>query len=178
MLTMPIKFFAVPALDPGDAEGEVNRFCRGRRVITIDRQLVTVNERPVWCLAVEFVESSVSPGQVGTGGSDFARPRIDYKQVLNSSDFGVFSRLRLLRKEIAEQEGVPVFAIFSNEQLATIAQKRPTNAAELQAIDGVGSGKSGKYGDRLLDLLRTFHPAALTPSDPTPLPEPNVAIAP
>ena len=44
--------------------------------------------------------------------------RIDYKEVLSAPEFERFARLRLLRKELAEKEGVPAYAIFTNEQLA------------------------------------------------------------
>jgi hypothetical protein len=45
---------------------------------------------------------------------------VDYKEVLNEADFAVFSRLRDLRKVIAEKEAVPAYAIFTNEQLAAM----------------------------------------------------------
>jgi hypothetical protein len=45
---------------------------------------------------------------------------VDYKEVMNEADFAVFSRLRDLRKVIAEKEAVPAYAIFTNEQLAAM----------------------------------------------------------
>ncbi len=176
---MPIKFFAVPALDPGDIEHDMNRFVRSHRVVTIDRKLVTVNERPVWCLAVEYVENGV-PNQSngGTVGGNFQRPRIDYRETLAPADFAVFSKLRDVRKQISEQEGIPVFAVFTNEQLAAVAQKRPQTKTALQEIEGVGAGKSTRYGERLLEVLQTFPSAEPVAVVPTPAEAPFAAATP
>lgn len=159
---MPIKFFAVPALDPGEVENDLNRFVRTHRSVSIERKLIVVAERPVWCLCVEYVENG-SPVGSGGGANDPTRNRIDYKQVLAPADFAVFSRLRELRKQIAEHEGVPVYAVLTNEQLAGIAQKRPSTSAELQQVDGIGEGKVGRYGDRVLELLATLPKATEAP---------------
>ncbi len=165
---MPIKFFAVQALDPGDVENDINRFTRTHRTVSIDRKLVTVNDRPVWCLCVEYVENGVPTTSGGRqGGGDFQRPRIDYRETLSPADFAVFSKLRDERKAISEQEGIPVFAVFTNEQLAAVAQKRPQTKTALQEIEGVGVGKSTRYGERLLEVLLTFPPAELVASIPT-----------
>lgn len=149
---MPIKFFAVPALEPGEIENDLNRFVRAHRVVSIERHLVLPADRPVWCLAVEYVEHAPALGQAG----DPTKNRVDYKQILEPGVFAVFSRLRELRKQIAEQEAVPVYAVLTNEQLATIAQKRPKSLAELQQVDGIGEGKAGRYGERVLGLLATL----------------------
>lgn len=149
---MPIKFFAVPALEPAEIEDELNKFVRSHRTVSIERKLVTVGERPVWCLAVEYVERMAPLGT----GTDPAKNRIDYKQILEPAAFAVFSKLRELRKQIAEQEAVPVYAVLTNEQLAAIAQKRPKSLAELQQIEGIGDGRCGRYGERVLGLLATL----------------------
>lgn len=40
---MRVRFFAVPALAAAEAEAEVNRFLAARRVLAIDRHLVSSN---------------------------------------------------------------------------------------------------------------------------------------
>ena len=122
----------------------------------------------MWCLAVEYVENGVP--QANSGGGEFQRPRVDYKQTLAPADFAVFSKLRDVRKQISEQEGIPVFAVFSNEQLAAFAQKRPQTRTALQEIDGVGAGKGNRYGERMLEVLLTFPPAEAGAAIPTPAP--------
>ena len=74
---MPIKLFSVPALDPGTGEHDVNQFCAQHRVVSIERRLVTVHDRPVWCFCVEYLLQA-NPA-AAAGGGDY-RPRVDYKQ--------------------------------------------------------------------------------------------------
>jgi superfamily II DNA helicase RecQ len=50
----------------------------------------------------------------------------------------VFAKLRDLRKEISQMDAVPVYAIFTNEQLAQMVETRVTSSAGLGAIDGIG----------------------------------------
>jgi superfamily II DNA helicase RecQ len=75
--------------------------------------------------------------------------------VLDEKDFAIFAKLRTLRKSMAEKEGLPVYALFSNEQLAAMVQKRITTREALGAIDGVGKSRLEKYGQAFLELLRT-----------------------
>ena len=49
------------------------------------------------------------------------KQRVDYKEVLSPADFALFAKLRDWRKATAEQEGIPVYAVLTNEQLAAIA---------------------------------------------------------
>ena len=80
--------------------------------------------------------------------------KIDYREVFNEPDFALFARLRNLRKTLAEQEGVPAYALFTNEQLAAMVHQRVTSKAALSAIDGVGTARIDKYGEAFLALLR------------------------
>ena len=166
---MPIKLFTVPALDPAAGEQEVNQFCAQHRVASIERRLVTVHDRPLWCFCIEYVVPATAQGAMQVGDH---RPRIDYKQVLNDDDFRVFSKLRELRKQLAEDEKVPVFAVFTNEHLAAIAQQRPGSMTALQGIAGIGEGKAGRYGERVLAAVGSF---GVRLPDPSAAPGPNVA---
>jgi ATP-dependent DNA helicase RecQ len=68
-------------------------------------------------------------------------------------DQGLFDRLRVLRKRLADQEGVPPFVIFSDASLAEMAAKRPQDRAALLLINGVGHHKLEHYGDQFLEAL-------------------------
>ena len=58
------------------------------------------------------------------------------------------------RKEVASAEGVPVYTVFTNEQLAAIVQKKTATKAALQEIEGVGEARVKKYGDAMIEILR------------------------
>ena len=83
---------------------------------------------------------------------------MDYKAILPAQEFAVFSQLRALRKELAQTEAVPVYTLFTNEQLAQMVQRRCRSKSDLAQIDGIGDGKLDKYAERLLALLSTLGP--------------------
>ncbi len=78
---------------------------------------------------------------------------MDYREVLSAEDFAVFAKLRDLRKEIAQGEAVPVYTIFTNEQLAKMVQAKATTKAALEKVAGVGDARIEKYGARVLEVL-------------------------
>lgn len=156
---MPLKFFAIPALQPEQATEELNRFLRGHRALGIERQFLATGGGATWCLAVEYLEQPVG---ATSGPADASRRnKIDYKEVLSADEFTRFSKLRELRKQIAEGEAVPVYAVFTNEQLAAIARRQPDTPSALQAIDGIGDSKTKNYGARVLAVLASLAPVGV-----------------
>jgi superfamily II DNA helicase RecQ len=142
-----VRFFSVPAWQPGDEAEELNRFLAGHRVLAIDRQLVATQGGGFWAVAVTYLAGAASAAPQAKRG------KVDYREVLSPEDFGLFARLRSLRRELADAEGQPPYALFSNEQLAALAQKRPATAAELGAIPGIGPARVERYGARFLAAL-------------------------
>lgn len=144
---MKYRFFNVPAAAPEEAQEALNRFCAEQRVVSIDKQFVHDAERSYWTLCVCYLDGKNGP--VSTRKS-----KIDYRDVLNEQDFALFAKLRSLRKILAEQEGVPAYALFTNEQLAAMVQNRVTSKTALTDLDGVGTARIEKYGEAFLHLLR------------------------
>lgn len=66
----------------------------------------------------------------------------------------VFQRLRTLRKELAEERGVPAYVVFSDQVLWDMIDTRPTTPSDLLRISGVGPAKLQQYGDAFLATLR------------------------
>ncbi len=115
--TMPLKFFHISSRDSAPMEAELNSFISRHRIVTIERRFVEQGMDSFWALCVDFLH-----GEPGTGATHGAPGRserkVDYKEVLKPEEFEVFSKLRDLRKQIADKEAVPVYAVFTNEQLA------------------------------------------------------------
>jgi ATP-dependent DNA helicase RecQ len=76
------------------------------------------------------------------------------------ADAEVVAALKALRKQLADERGVPAYIVFSDATLLHMAQRRPASAAELLAIPGVGPKKLQLYGPRFLALLAP-HPGPL-----------------
>ncbi|HMP83191.1 MAG TPA: RecQ family ATP-dependent DNA helicase [Verrucomicrobiota bacterium] len=61
-------------------------------------------------------------------------------------DEALFERLRTLRKQLADERGVPPYIIFSDVSLRQMARFYPQNDAELSRISGVGEKKLREFG--------------------------------
>jgi ATP-dependent DNA helicase RecQ len=69
------------------------------------------------------------------------------------ADPQLFERLRQLRTELAEEEGVAAFVIFHDKTLKAIAGHKPVTAAALLEIPGIGALKVERYGRRVLEVV-------------------------
>jgi superfamily II DNA helicase RecQ len=150
---MQVKFFQIPSGGSEGMEAEINAFLRSHRILKVERELVQRETSPCWAVCVEYMDGSVVSGSSGRSGSRGGDKKVDYKEILSEADFSVFLLLRDLRKSLAEIEGVPMYAIFTNEQLAKLAQARVQSQADLEKIEGVGNAKIEKYGRRVLDTI-------------------------
>ncbi len=71
----------------------------------------------------------------------------------------LFVALRVVRKQIAERQGVPPFVVFSDRTLREMSARMPSNADEMQCVSGVGAHKMAQYGDAFLAAIRGFRQA-------------------
>ena len=150
---MGLHFVTIPARDAEAAERSLNGFLASHRVLSIERRFVDVGVNSFWAICVDYLEASAA---ASGPASTLSRSRIDYKTILSADEFDIFSGLRQLRKELAQAEAVPVYALFTNEQLAQMVQRRCRLKTDLTAIEGIGEGKIDKYGDRLLPILHAL----------------------
>jgi ATP-dependent DNA helicase RecQ len=74
--------------------------------------------------------------------------------VTAAADGELFQRLRALRRELADAEGVPAYIVFSDAVLARMATERPGDEAALLGVSGVGPAKLARYGAAFLRVLR------------------------
>lgn len=150
---MGLRFFVVPVMNSEASEQELNGFLASHKVLSIDRNLINEGVNSFWAICVDFLSS---PPGGGAGNPNLSRSRVDYKTILSPEEFEIFSRLRQLRKDLAQSEAVPVYALFTNEQLAQMVQRRCRSNSDIAAIEGIGDSKIEKYADRLLPILLTL----------------------
>jgi len=65
--------------------------------------------------------------------------------------------LRTLRLEVAKDEGVPPFMIFSDSSLKDMAEKTPQDKTSFLSISGVGPIKLKKYGQEFIQVIQNFN---------------------
>lgn len=81
--------------------------------------------------------------------------KIDWRDVLNPSQFAVYDLLRKKRKEIGERTKIPLYGILSNEQLALMAQNPPKTKEEFIKIKGVSEQKYKQFGEEFLETVKS-----------------------
>ncbi len=72
---------------------------------------------------------------------------------LTSEGYDLFEKLRALRLEIAREESMPPYIIFSDKTLIDMCVKKPTNKDEMLNVSGVGEHKFAKYGERFIEAI-------------------------
>ena len=70
-------------------------------------------------------------------------------------DEEVFSALRSWRSQVAREEKVPAYVIFSDATLQSMSEELPADEAEMLSISGVGPSKLERYGAQVLEVIRS-----------------------
>lgn len=71
-------------------------------------------------------------------------------------DKNLFETLRTLRKEIAEANNIAPFIVFPDTSLKEMSTYFPTTAQNMLKINGVGTNKLEKYGNKFIDLIHKY----------------------
>ncbi|MED1123478.1 DNA helicase RecQ [Bacillus atrophaeus] len=89
------------------------------------------------------------------GKEDVVRKEALKAATITEND-ALFERLRMLRKQIAAEQGVPPFVVFSDQTLKEMSGKQPANEEDLLSIKGVGEQKRVKYGKLFLEEIQAY----------------------
>ena len=73
--------------------------------------------------------------------------------LLSNEQEALFEKLRQRRMEIAKEEKVPPYIVFSDKTLVHMCQVRPENKAQMLKVSGVGEFKYQKYGESFLEVI-------------------------
>ena len=68
----------------------------------------------------------------------------------------LFESLRQLRKQLAQEKGMPPYLIFTDATLEEMAARRPLNDKEMNSISGVGERKLHLYGNIFIQAILEF----------------------
>lgn len=94
-----------------------------------------------WCFLVKYAEDTPASPE---------KPKVDYKSLLGEAAYKRFSKMRDIRRQLAAEEGVPAYAIFTDEELAGMAKVESLTMVELAKIRGIGEKKIEKYGSKFI----------------------------
>ncbi len=68
----------------------------------------------------------------------------------------LFERLRELRRQLADERGVPAYIVFGDATLRQMARLYPTRLAELDGITGIGEKKRAEFGEIFIAAIAGF----------------------
>ena len=134
---MQIKIFNIPIPGGEEINEEMNKFLRSKKVLQTESQLVNNASGAFWCFCIKYLDEAPQ----GT------RKKVDYQQVLDQESFQRFTAMRKVRKQLAQDEGIPAYAIFTDEELAGLAQLEALTPATMRSVKGIGEKKIEKYGN-------------------------------
>lgn len=147
---MQIKIFTIPIASDSVQVEELNHFLRANKIIEIKKELAMSGGIAYWTFCVTYMlsqpklQTEVNQSQRGA--------KVDYKNVLTEVEFARFVDLRQLRKQIATEDAVPAYAVFTDAELAEIAKLGEITEADMRKIPGIGEKKVEKYGTRFVEM--------------------------
>jgi superfamily II DNA helicase RecQ len=151
---MQIKIFNIPVSDDGSQLEDVNAFLRSHKVLDMEQKLLQSEYSGSWCFCIRYIEgqqgSPLPPNaqKYAAGG----QAKKDYREILEAPVFAIFSRLRECRKQMANEDGVAAYIIFTDEELSGIAQLSEITEQTMRQVNGIGVKKIEKYATRILSL--------------------------
>ncbi len=97
-----------------------------------------------------------------TNGHEY--PEVNEEQEIAENSHGqgqsynefLFDKLKLIRKQIAKEKGLPPYVVFQDESIKEMAITFPVTIEELTHIQGVGLGKAQKFGEVFLSCIQEF----------------------
>ncbi len=93
-------------------------------------------------------------------------------------DAGLFEALRLLRRRLAEERGVPAFVVFGDVTLQDLARRRPTTLLGFRQVHGVGDHKAQQYGEAFTEEIARYCADNQVPVDVTITDDPAYSATP
>lgn len=97
------------------------------------------------CTGVDLLAATDRPAR--------ASHRPAARHPLTDDDERLFEALRALRRRLADERGVPAYVVFSDATLIAMVEARPTTAAGMLAVPGVGPVKLERFGGAFLEVI-------------------------
>jgi ATP-dependent DNA helicase RecQ len=82
------------------------------------------------------------------------RTRAARGQAAEGLDSDLLAKLKALRRDLAQDEGVPAYMVFPDKTLLDMIDRRPTTLGEMGEVHGVGQRKLALYGEAFLEVVR------------------------
>ncbi len=87
---------------------------------------------------------------------ELSQPKVIAKKIESVYSEELFEKLREKRKQLADQQGVPPYIIFSDKSLIDMCQRRPRTTSQFSQVFGVGAQKLERYGSVFVSVINAF----------------------
>lgn len=141
---MQIKIFSVSVLGGEDEEERLNLFLRSHKVADVRKELVQTDGGCFWTFCVSYILGALPPSV------SEKKEKTDYKQILDEQSFSRFAKMREIRKQLAVEDAVPAYLVFTDAELAEFAKVERLTLEEMKKVNGVGEKRVEKYGEKFL----------------------------
>ena len=142
---MQIKLYTLPVFGSERIEEEMNRFLRGHRILQVERHFCP-DSGGYWAILIEYVDGD----PIAEAPPANRRERKDFTEGLTEEEKMRFERYKAIRKELANQNSMPAYLIFTNEELALLAKMPELREDNTRQVKGIAP-------QRLRDYVRYFY---------------------
>lgn len=152
---MPIRIFTIPFDEATQTfhDDLLGQFCLNKRVHRIETKFFTRNHCPFWTVAIHYGQILELEKSVRSTGPDPEAGLDEQEKVL-------LLRLKEWRRTTAETAGFPVYLIATNAHLLAAIRHRCTTLESLKLIKGFGQSKVSKYGQPIINMIKSFYQPA------------------
>lgn len=105
---------------------------------------------------VLFESEDVQLVDINNGQDNKFKPAPKMPSIRDQVSDRLFEKLRATRMQIAEENNIPPYVVFSDKTLHQMAAEKPMFENELLEVSGVGQVKLEKYGDDFMFTIRDF----------------------
>ena len=141
---MQLKLFTIPILGGEKLTEELNIFLRSKKILEVKDRIERNGESAFWCFCVKYLEGD------GSSNSKRKRQKIDYKDILDEASFRRFCALRVTRKRVSDEDGVPAYVVFNDEQMAELAKVEVLTLSAMKKVKGIGEKTVERYGHHFI----------------------------
>ncbi|KIL47102.1 DNA helicase RecQ [Jeotgalibacillus campisalis] len=146
----------------------------------------------------DFIQYLISDGYLGLESGQFPTIRLGSRAVSvlkgeeevwvksayqvqhqdTSYDDRLFEELRTLRSQLAKDQSIPPYLVFSDATLREMSTHYPKNEEELLAVKGVGERKLKEFGQAFVELIQAYVEKNGTSAQKTTAPDLKTVKAP
>lgn len=144
---MQLKIFTIPIIGGESQNEEMNVFLRSKKILETEKVFHSTTTGACWSFCVTYLDETLAL-------ADKEKVKIDYRQTLDEATFKRFSRMREIRKQLAQEEGLPAYAIFLDDELALLAKLDELTAVKMKTIKGIGEKKVEKYAQHFITKMK------------------------